>query len=268
MRERLPGLLAEPLDFYDEFLRDRPRRRRPAVRWRLTHGGWFEDAAWPPAGVETFVWHLSSPEDRSASHDARRPQDGGLSARAETAAKWVRWTHDPESLVRSAASMPGYFLLADPPDDRCAAERPDVLSFTSGPLREPLDVAGPVLALLRLDSSCASMHVVARLLDLLPDGRLRRICDGAAAVDPVDGDAFTVVDLGSVGYRLMPGHRLTLQVASSDFPRYLPHPGTDEDPWSATSTQQNLQRIRVGGAGGSRVSMLVHPRPLAGGAGA
>jgi predicted acyl esterase len=41
----------------------------------------------------------------------------------------------------------------------------------------------------------------------------------------------------------MPGHRLRLQVASSDYPLYLPHPGTAENPWLAVETRINHQRV-------------------------
>jgi predicted acyl esterase len=54
------------------------------------------------------------------------------------------------------------------------------------------------------------------------------------------------VYLGHTGHRLMPGHRLRLQVASSDYPLYLPHPGTSENPWTAVETRINHQRLVTG----------------------
>ena len=55
------------------------------------------------------------------------------------------------------------------------------------------------------------------------------------------------VYLGHTGYRVLPGHRLRLHVASSDFPVFLPHPGTAENPWDATETQTNRQTLAIGG---------------------
>ena len=55
------------------------------------------------------------------------------------------------------------------------------------------------------------------------------------------------VYLGHTGHRLPPGHRLRLQVASSDYPLYVPHPGTSESPWFAVETAVNRQRIVTGG---------------------
>ena len=57
----------------------------------------------------------------------------------------------------------------------------------------------------------------------------------------------------------MPGHRLRLQVASSDYPLYLPHPGTAESPWFATETRVNRQRLLTGGEAGSQLRLTVLP---------
>lgn len=79
------------------------------------------------------------------------------------------------------------------------------------------------------------------------------ICDGAARVGTADGAAAACVELGEVGYRVLRGHRPQLQVCSSDYPRYLPHPGTDEDPWDAVSGVAGEQRLQLGGASGARL---------------
>jgi predicted acyl esterase len=65
------------------------------------------------------------------------------------------------------------------------------------------------------------------------------------------------VGLGHTGYRLQEGHRLRLQLASSDFPLYLWHPGTDENPWTSTKEQTNEQTIHTGASTASHVSLSV-----------
>ena len=50
-----------------------------------------------------------------------------------------------------------------------------------------------------------------------------------------------------LGYRLRTGHRLRLHVASSDFPEYLPQPGTGASPWIATDVVTNTQALNIGG---------------------
>jgi predicted acyl esterase len=64
--------------------------------------------------------------------------------------------------------------------------------------------------------------------------------------------------MGHTGYRLEPGHRLRLNVASSDFPEYMRHPGTDDNPWLATETKQSTQRLfsRPGAPASLRLTVL------------
>jgi len=69
--------------------------------------------------------------------------------------------------------------------------------------------------------------------------------------------AMAEVYLGHTGYRVEPGHRLRLQVQASDFPVFLPHPGTAENPWDATATRTNRLSLAAGGATPSYLSLTV-----------
>jgi len=140
-----------------------------------------------------------------------------------------------------------------PPNDALVEDRADVLVFTSDPVTQPVDLAGPILAQLQVRSSAPEMHIVVRLLDVFPDGRTRRIRDGVARVGEAKSEPHVVVDLGHTGYRVRQGHRLRVHVASSDFPRQMPYFGDDRDPWSATDGVPNEQGLRVGGENGARV---------------
>ncbi len=71
--------------------------------------------------------------------------------------------------------------------------------------------------------------------------------------------ALAEVYLGHTGYRVEPGHRLRLHVAASDFPVFLPHPGTVENPWDATAVQPARQTLAAGGATPSYVGLTVLP---------
>ena len=128
---------------------------------------------------------------------------------------------------------PFAFLLGSP-DEREVQSRSDVLAFTSAPLTEPLDIAGPVHAVVTAGSSGPSMHVHAKLSDVEPDGAAHMLVRGEALVRGEEMGRPCAVSLCHTGYRVRPGHRLRLHIASSDFPLYLPHPGTTEDPWRAT----------------------------------
>jgi putative CocE/NonD family hydrolase len=232
--------LAAHLPFFDRFLRGREPYDPPPVRWRLAHAGWRGAATWPPAGSAPVDWHLAGANALAFRPD-RRPTE-------------VAWEHRPAQPVPSLAHP--YYRLVDPPDDRRVEGRADVLSFTSEPLTAPLDLAGPVQLALSISSTAPSTHVMARLLDVRPDGRTVRILDGAARAER-PGPAEVAIDLGHTGYRMRPGHRLGVQIASSEFPRYVLHPGTDAEPWTATAVADSEQRIVIGGPCGARLRCFV-----------
>ncbi len=87
------------------------------------------------------------------------------------------------------------------------------------------------------------------------DGRAHALLFGQQVVESGGHAAPAEVYLGHTGYRVQPGRRLRLQVASSDFPVFLPHPGTAENPWDATATQTTLQTLATGGDTPSYLSL-------------
>jgi hypothetical protein len=122
--------------------------------------------------------------------------------------------------------------------DRAAIERrADVLVYTSGPLDRAIEITGPIAARLHVASSAPNTDFVLALCDVFPDGRVNLIQDGvlrtthrdpAGPSPPLTPGEVTAldVDLWSTSYRLPAGHRLRLEVASSDFNRYDRNPNT------------------------------------------
>jgi predicted acyl esterase len=99
-----------------------------------------------------------------------------------------------------------------------------------------------------------------KLVDVAPSGRAQRIAEGAALARDAHRGRRVSVSLGDTGYRLRPGHRLRLEVASSCFPRYLLHPGADVDPWRTTRFAANEQSLTTGGAGPSALWLTLLPQ--------
>jgi uncharacterized protein len=246
----MPKYLGPALDFFDAFLMRRTDPSGiPHVRWHLGHEGWHRSETWPPAGVHERRLYLGS-----AGEATRSPAGGALTATPEAAASEATWTHDPENLVPSAVMNP-FAFLHEYPDETEIEGREDVATFTAAPFSEPLDLAGPISASLAVGSSATSMHLFVRLLDVSPEGSAHMIVHGECVVRDPRPDAPVRVDLSHTAYRVRPGHRLRLHIACSDFPLNLPHPGTEENPWLATSGERNTQRLLGGGA--SWVSLTV-----------
>ena len=87
--------------------------------------------------------------------------------------------------------------------------------------------AGEVAARIRLDELRRARFLdLPRLVNVAPDGRAISLCDGIRAdVGPQDGPVITV-ELGATANRFCAGHRIRLEVTSSNFPRFARHPNT------------------------------------------
>jgi len=250
----LPSLASPALDFFDVFLSGRGRPDDvPRVRWYLGHDTWHESLEWPPRDSRELRLYLSAPGRATAG-----AQGGALTPAPDRANSVARWLHDPQRLVPSALQDP-FSALKYWPDEREIEDRDDVPTFTSEPAVAPLDLVGPVTAVLGVGSSAASMHAVVKLLDVFPDGSSRMLVRGQAHVGRPHTRRPTSIDLGHTGYRVQVGHSLRLHVASSDFPLCLWHPGTPEDPWYATEGATSRQELATGGSSPSFVSLTVLP---------
>ena len=250
LADRMPVMLASELAFLRRHLLGADDRRPATASWMLTHVGMQDSASWPPPGVETQTLHLVD-----GGNAGRGPEGGGLSSRPDRIPVLARWRHDPANLVPAleGEAADGWFR---PPDERRTQVRPDVLTFTSDAYREPLDLAGPVTANLVVQPPREGGHVMAKLCDVTADGEARRIADGAFLLPPGGEAVRADVELGHTGYRVRPGHRLRLEVSSSAFPRYAPHPGISEDPWTAF-TGRPADLSLMAGPRGSTLSLSV-----------
>lgn len=229
--------LGPALDFFDVFLKgDRPVESLPRVRWHLGHVGYQESTQWPPFGatpLRLYLDGLSAAADNAGSLVADPPPDPDS----------VEWLHDPEDLVPSA--VPNSFaFLHEYPDEAATLLRGDVLCFTTTASDTPLDLAGPVDLFVSVSSTATTTHLFAKVYDLDPDGICRMIVRGQGELVDTSGERLLRIELGHTGYRLRPGHRLRLALTSSDFPEFVPHPGTDQNPWQAVATKPSTQTLR------------------------
>ncbi|WP_436701759.1 CocE/NonD family hydrolase [Nocardioides sp. BYT-33-1] len=245
LQAMLPRYLGRTLDFFDVHVRGREGAVDRATWWH-GHLGVRTAGSWPPVTASTL--RLYPAEGAAATASA----DGGALDATPRAAEHAEWVHDPADPVPSTV-VDSFTFLIEYPDESVVHDRPDVLTFTGAPLSEPLDLAGPVHAVVDLDVAGPSTDVFVKLHDVAPDGTTRLVVRGQRRVE---GTAGGVVDLGETGYRFRPGHRLRLQVSASDFPLYAPHPGTADSPWDAVSIQPTRHRLRLG-AGHTHLQLSV-----------
>ena len=242
LERMLPRYLEPALDFFDAHLAGTADAASfPRVRWHLGNDGWHESPSWPPPGAAQTRLYLVTPGGLAPT-----PGEPGEAA----------WVHDPADLVPSTIADPFSFLLEHPDEGEVAA-RPDVLAFTGEPLAAPLTLAGRVAAHLWVGSDGPAMCVHVKLVDVAADGASHILLYGQELVERPGESTSVEVYLGHTGHRIPAGHRLRLQIASSDYPLYVPHPGTAESPWFAVETAVNQQRVLLGGPAPAHVSLTV-----------
>jgi len=240
------GIWETHLAFFDTYVRDRPRppfeNGRLVETFRTERGGgaWERHDDWPPADTGRERWFLRS--------SGTAATDGGRLAR-ERPSKFEpadRWTHDPTDPVPTCG---GPLCCGDvdagPHDRRAVDRRDDVCTYTTPPLVEGVTLAGPVDADLILATDAPDTDVVATLAHVSESGvypltsgiRRARYRRGRDREVPVpDGPIRLAVDMWDVHYHVPAGDRLRVSVASSDAPRFDPHPGTVQ-PWNATESE-------------------------------
>ncbi len=228
--------IREALAWFKAYLlRDRSQLRKAPVRIFVTGANeWRELADWPPAGTRYQRFYL---------------QHGrGLSMNIPSISEPDHYCYDPASPTPSVAG-PLLYGKALPTDNRQLEARPDVLTYTTTPLEQDLEVIGPVQAELFVWSSLEHTDFFARLCDVDTKGTSLNVCDALVRVKPdsrpitADGCLRVIIDLWPTAHRFRRGHHIRLQVSSGAHPRYARNTGSGEPLATATKLLAANQSI-------------------------
>lgn len=227
---------------------------RAYVMGPMGQGEWREYESWPPPSTPT-TWYLSSERGANGLHG-----DGRLVGRPDEDARSDRYLYDPERPVptRGGRILGPYLPSAGPVDQRPVEERDDVLVYTSDPLPRDVTIIGAVTADVTFATSGRSADVTVKLCDVYPDGRSYNILDSVKRSAFTPGHAKRItVEVGSVAKRFPAGHRIRVEVSSSNFPRLDRNPSTGAEPWEATVYEPAVQTVRLGGQRPSSITLPV-----------
>lgn len=194
-------------------------------------GGWLDLPGWPPP-FRTEAMYLQP--------------DGELRPEPPPNSDPDRFRYDP---AHPTPSVGGATLAADAgaTDNRSLEKRPDVLTYTSRPLTEALQLAGSVSAELHVQPDQLGADVFVRLCDVAPGGLSTNICDALLRL-PLEGGAgageirIVELDLGATVYQFAPGHCLRLLISGGAHPRWVRNYGT-ADPWPTATRLVQVQHV-------------------------
>ena len=202
---------------------------------------WRDEQEWPLArAVETRYYLHSNGQANTLHGNGYLTTD--LPDEQEPAAD--HYAYDPADpvITRGGALLMSPEYRAGPFNQRPTESREDVLVFTTGELKEDLEVTGPITVHLWAISSAPDTDFVARLVDIHPDGYAQNLTDGIiraryrnfargeapSLIEP--GRAYEYkIDLWSTSNVFRAGHRIRLDVTSSNFPRWDRNPNTGHE---------------------------------------
>jgi uncharacterized protein len=208
---------------------------KPVKLFVMGRDQWRDEADWPLPDTRFERWYLhSGGRANSASGD------GGLSTQPPASEPADQYRYDPKDPVPSvggASFLPGLFVAANagPRDQRAVEARDDVLCYTSEPLPRDTEVIGPVSLVLYVSSSARDTDFTGKLVEVYPDGRAMILTDGilraryreslSHQVLMTPGEIYELrLDLVATANLFKAGHRIRLEVSSSNFPRFDRNP--------------------------------------------
>lgn len=237
-----PGALVdlnqEDLRWYDHWLKniDTGLMDEPPIRiFVMGRNEWRFESEWPLHRTEFTPWYL-----HSGGHANSLSGDGSLDPHPPGKESPDRFSYDPDNPVPTLGGNNSTWTLmkfaADqivpgPVDQRPVERRDDVLVYTSPPLEHDLEVTGPLQVALYAASSARDTDFTAKLVDVCPDGRALHIAEGilrarhrngfqgVEMLDPGEVTPFRI-ELASTSNVFLKGHRLRLEISSSNFPRF------------------------------------------------
>ena len=203
----------------------------PKVRYyTMGLNKWQTSDTWPPRGAQPMTFYLSSKGHANSSSG-----DGVLTMSAPSKDAADGFTYDPMHPVPShggnvccqANALGGGAL-----DQREMEQRPDILVYTSEPLKEGIEVSGPMEFTVYVSSDRKDTDITVKVIDVYPDGRAYNLDETIQRLRYRDGydKPLAWMEPGKV-YKvaLSPmntsnyfpaGHRVRIEVSSSNFPRF------------------------------------------------
>ena len=220
--------------FFDRFLKGESSPRLDALPkvtyFTMGSNRWQTSDTWPPAGAEPQTFYLSSGGRANSLHG-----DGALVASPPDTDKPDSFTYDPMNPVTSYGGnvcCTGNAVQGGSFDQRRMEAREDILVYTTEPFKEGVELSGPITPTLYVSSDAKDTDVTVKVLDVYPDGRAYNLDESIQRLryregydkPPVfmeSGKVYkvTLQPLTTSNY-FKPGHRLRIEVSSSNFPRF------------------------------------------------
>ncbi len=259
------------LRWFDHWLKgvDNGMEKMPKVQlYVMGRNTWRGEQEWPLARTQYTKYYLHS--DGYANGQSGT---GTLSIKPPDKEPADQYTYDPGDPVPSRGGP--ICCTGDPHadgsyDQSGVENRRDVLVYTTPVLKQGIEVTGPLRAVLYVSSSAKDTDFTAKLVDVNPDGAAYNVQEGilraryregfARKVWMKSGEVYEVpVDLEATSNYFGAGHRIRVEVSSSNFPRFDRNLNTGGNNYDETNWVKAENAIHHAGQYASYVLLPVIP---------
>ncbi len=261
------------LRYYDYWLKGEDNGvgdERPVKIFIMSENVWRTEEKWPLERAESVNYYLHS-QGRANSLAGDGRLDAQTPALEEPPDVYVYNPIDPvPTRGGQIISDPGIYP-AGVYDQRPIEARHDVLVYTTPPLENYMEVTGPVTVTLYASTSAEDTDFTAKLVDVRPDGYARNLTDGIVRAryripknqaDPIQsGQVYEyTIDLWATSNLFWKGHRIRLEISSSNFPRFDRNTNTAGPIGGDRTVISALQTIHHDSTYPSHVTLPIVPR--------
>ena len=265
-------LMGEMLRFYDYVLLGEDNgfeSDKPVRLFVMGENRWRREDEWPLARAETVRYYLHS-GGRANSLNG----DGALSR--ETPADqppdvYLYNPLNPVPTVGGGLCCDPAFMASGAYDQRWVEGRDDVLVYSTPPLDADVEVTGPVSVTLFASTNASDTDFTAKLVDVEPSGYARNLTDGiiraryrngrgpASFIQP--GRVYEYeIDLWATSNLFKKGHRIRVEISSSNFPRFDRNANTGDEIGADAAFVPALQTVHHAAEYPSRIDLPVVAR--------
>lgn len=227
---------------------------------------WKTSEVWPPAEVEMTSFYLDSEGGANSLYG-----DGKLVTSAPTHSASDIFTYDPLNPVPSYGGnvcCTGGAIEGGSFDQRGMETRNDILVYTSDPLEEGVEVSGFIETKLFVGSDAKDTDFTIKLIDVYPDGKAYNLDETIQRVRYREGynkevwmEEGKVYEVNmtpmSTSNYFAEGHRIRIEISSSNFPRFTRNLNTGGNNFDETEAIVARNKVYHGGMYGSQITLPV-----------
>ena len=268
----LPGL---HIRWFDHWLKgkDTGFMNEPPVRiFVMGDNVWRSENEWPLARTKWTNYYLHS-SGRANTRDGDGMLDASPPAAAEPFDAYLYDPRNPVPTVGGPTLLPGTMIGANagPKEQSRVESRADVLVYTTAVLESDVEVTGPLKATLYARTTAPDTDWTVKLVDVHPDGRAYSVMDGIVRARYRSGPSHPEllepgkvyeyqIDLQATSQVFKKGHRIRVQVSSSNFPCYPRNPNTGRPIATETELVPAMQTVLHDADHPSHIRLPIIPR--------